>query len=103
MATKMRRLNREEVEAVRAIIRKVGIRATPARISALLELRAATSPLTHADLSDRLVPLGFDKATVFRNLNDLTEGVRSQIAKGFRLIQEGRNCRKRTDTLRSRW
>jgi len=73
MATKMRRLNREEVEAVRAIIRKVGIRATPARISALLELRPATSPLTHADLSDRLVPLGFDKATVFRNLNDLTE------------------------------
>lgn len=73
MATKMRRVNPEEVEAVRAIIRKVGIRATPARISALLELRAATSPLTHADLSDRLVPLGFDKATVFRNLNDLTE------------------------------
>jgi Fur family ferric uptake transcriptional regulator len=69
----MRRVNPEEVEAVRAIIRKVGIRATPARISALLELRAATSPLTHADLSDRLVPLGFDKATVFRNLNDLTE------------------------------
>ncbi len=73
MATKIRRVNPEEVEAVRAIIRKVGIRATPARISALLELRAATSPLTHADLSDRLVPLGFDKATVFRNLNDLTE------------------------------
>ncbi len=37
------------------------------------ELRAARSPMTHADLTEILVPEGFDKATVFRNLNDLTE------------------------------
>lgn len=29
--------------------------------------------MTHAELADELVPVGFDKATVFRNLTDLTE------------------------------
>jgi Fur family ferric uptake transcriptional regulator len=29
--------------------------------------------LTHAEVSDRLEEQGFDKATLFRNLNDLTE------------------------------
>ena len=73
MVTKTRRLNPDEMELVRALIRKVGLRATPARIAALQELRAASSPLTHSDLADLLVPLGFDKATVFRNLSDLSE------------------------------
>jgi Fur family transcriptional regulator, ferric uptake regulator len=73
MVTKTRRSNPEEVETVRTMIRKAGLRATPARIAALQELRAASSPLTHSDLADLLVPLGFDKATVFRNLSDLSE------------------------------
>lgn len=29
--------------------------------------------MTHADLAESLVPMGFDKATVFRNLTDLAE------------------------------
>lgn len=63
----------EEVDQIRDILRSNDIRATPARIAVLQELRAAKSPLTHADLSKQLVPLGFDKATVFRNLNDLAD------------------------------
>jgi Fur family ferric uptake transcriptional regulator len=73
MVAKTRRLNPKEVETVRTMIRKAGLRATPARIAALQELRAASSPLTHSYLADLLVPLGFDKATVFRNLSDLSE------------------------------
>ena len=73
MAEKTRRIDPEEVELIRETLRNVGVRATPARISVMQELRAATSPLTHADLAEKLVPLGFDKATVFRNLNDLAD------------------------------
>lgn len=61
-----------EVEDLRALLRERGFRATPARIAVLKELRRAKSPLTHAELADVLVPTGFDKATVFRNLSDLT-------------------------------
>ena len=53
-------------------IRKAGLRSTLARIAVLQELEAATTPLTHADLADKLVPQGYDKATVYRNLMDLT-------------------------------
>ncbi len=63
----------DEVEAVRQIVRSVGLRSTPARIAVMVALRKATRPQTHAELSDLLVPLGFDKATVFRNLTDLTD------------------------------
>ena len=54
-------------------IRQSGLRGTPARIAVFQELQRAASPLTHAELADKLVPLGFDKATIFRSLNDLAE------------------------------
>jgi len=73
MAERMRGGNPDEVLQIRELLRKTGVRATPARIAVLQELRAANSPLTHADLADKLVPLGFDKATVFRNLADLAD------------------------------
>ncbi len=73
MAEKTRRIDPEEVETIRELLRSNGIRATPARIAVMQELRAAKSPLTHADVTEKLVPLGFDKATVFRNLNDLAD------------------------------
>lgn len=63
----------EDIEIVRSLLRTAGLRSTPARIAVLQELRKSAQPQTHADLADRLVPLGFDKATVFRNLADLTE------------------------------
>lgn len=63
-----------DLEKARQDIRGAGFRATPARIATLLELRASKSPMTHAELADRLAAGGFDKATAFRNLNDLTNG-----------------------------
>jgi Fur family transcriptional regulator, ferric uptake regulator len=73
MNERTRRVDPQEVDDIRQLLRRTGIRATPARIAVLQELRSANSPLTHADLAEKLVPLGFDKATVFRNLADLTD------------------------------
>jgi len=61
------------IEAIKQEIREAGLRATPARISTLILLREATSPLTHAFVADHLAGRGIDKATAFRNLNDMTD------------------------------
>ncbi|TWT73342.1 Fur family transcriptional regulator [Allorhodopirellula solitaria] len=61
------------LEAVKQELRDVGLRATPARISTLLLLRQSPSPLTHAFVAEHLAKSGIDKATAFRNLNDMTE------------------------------
>lgn len=58
---------------VRNRIRNAGLRSTSARIAVLQRLEGATTPLTHADIAHDLVPQGFDKATVYRNLMDLTD------------------------------
>jgi Fur family ferric uptake transcriptional regulator len=65
-----------EIEAIaqtRAILLAAGLRTTAARTAVIRWLQAAKSPATHAEIAVDLVPLGFDKATVFRNLNDLAE------------------------------
>lgn len=61
----------DQSESLKHAIRGAGLRATPARIATLKLLHAATSPLTHAEVSNELRDLGVDKATVFRNLNDM--------------------------------
>lgn len=58
-------------EALKQAIRDSGLRATPARIATLKLLHNASSPLTHAEVAEELHDLGVDKATVFRNLNDM--------------------------------
>ena len=63
----------DDIAAARARIRGTGLRSTSARIAVLQHLQAAPSPLTHAEIADQLVPQGYDKATVYRNLIDLTE------------------------------
>lgn len=52
-------------------LRDAGLRSTAARIAVLQSLQAAANPITHAALATELVPKGFDKATVYRNLMDL--------------------------------
>jgi Fur family transcriptional regulator, ferric uptake regulator len=64
---------KDEVAELRALIRGAGLRSTSARIAVLQQLRQVDSPITHAELAEELVPLGFDKATIFRNLADLAE------------------------------
>ena len=67
----MKHQKSDQFESIKQAIREAGLRATPARIATLKLLHGATSPLTHAEVSDELQDLGVDKATVFRNLNDM--------------------------------
>ena len=61
----------DQSESIKLSIREAGLRATPARIATLKLLHEATSPLTHAEVAAEIQDLGVDKATVFRNLNDM--------------------------------
>ncbi len=58
-------------EILKQSIREVGLRATPARLATLKLLHEANSPMTHAEVATELDQLGVDKATAFRNLNDM--------------------------------
>jgi len=42
-------------------------------VAVLKHLDAASGPLTHAEASDALAHLGYDRATIYRNLTELTE------------------------------
>lgn len=53
-------------------IRDAGLRATEARVSVLAVFDAASGPLTHAAALGVLAE-GLDRATVYRNLADLSE------------------------------
>lgn len=63
----------ESIDQARELLAAAGLRTTAARTAVLRWLQAAKTPATHAEIAVDLVPLGFDKATVFRNLNDLAE------------------------------
>lgn len=58
---------------IQDLIRSAGLRSTAARIAVIKALQQAKQPATHADLAAQLIPQGFDKATVYRNLMDLSE------------------------------
>jgi Fur family transcriptional regulator, ferric uptake regulator len=60
-------------DAVRDRIRGAGLRCTAARVAVLQHLETASGPLTHAEVSEALHHLGFDRATIYRNLTELTE------------------------------
>lgn len=62
-----------DIDEFKRAIRAAGLRATPARMATLRLLREAAAPLTHADVSARLEEIGIDKATAFRNLNDMAD------------------------------
>lgn len=71
----------------RETIRAAGLRCTPARIAVLQRLAESPGPATHAEIAAELAGgargSGFDKATVYRNLVELTEaGIVSRIEVG---------------------
>ena len=63
----------DETAVLSEMIRDTGLRCTEARLAVMRKLGRIQSPISHAELAEELVPEGFDQATVFRNLNDLTE------------------------------
>jgi Fur family ferric uptake transcriptional regulator len=71
------------LDKVRARLREAGLRCTAARLWVMQQLIEATSPLTHADVAETLASQGFDRATIYRNLVELTEaGLVSRIELG---------------------
>lgn len=55
------------------MIRDAGLRVTSPRRSTLAVLRRSSSPLTHAEVAAELAGERVDRATAFRNLNDLAD------------------------------
>lgn len=64
---------RANVEEIRERIRARGLRVTAPRVAVLQVLARLGRPATHAELVVELAPEGWDRATVYRNLTDLTE------------------------------
>jgi Fur family transcriptional regulator, ferric uptake regulator len=61
------------VEGDRALLRGAGLRSTAPRLAVLAHLRAVGRPVSHPEVADALAPRGFDRASLYRNLIDLTE------------------------------
>ncbi len=61
------------IERLRGQIRGVGLRSTGPRVAVLRRLERAHTPVSHADIVNDLAPQGFDRATIYRNLMDLTQ------------------------------
>ncbi|MCB0969613.1 MAG: hypothetical protein KDB37_22470, partial [Ilumatobacter sp.] len=59
-------------QALRASIRAAGLRATAARVAVLRTLARASGPVSHADVCATIGTSDFDRATLYRNLVDLT-------------------------------
>ena len=71
------------LDKVRERLRVAGLRCTAARLWVMQHLVDAHSQLTHAQVADSLEPSGFDRATIYRNLIELTEaGLLSRIELG---------------------
>jgi Fur family ferric uptake transcriptional regulator len=61
------------LDSVRAVVRAAGLRCTAARLAVLEHLVSARGPRTHAEVATALADRGFDRATIYRNLTELTE------------------------------
>ena len=61
------------VSKARQLIREAGLRCTSCRVAVLQHVATATTPVSHADVADELVPRGFDKSTIFRCLTEFAE------------------------------
>ena len=72
-----------DLESLRGELRRVGLRATGPRVAVLKSLYGAASAASHADIATALAPEGWDRATVYRNLIDLTDaGLLKRVDRG---------------------
>ncbi len=71
------------LDSLRERLRSVGLRCTAARLTVLQHLVDNVGPKTHAEVSDALADKGFDRATIYRNLTELTEaGILARVELG---------------------
>ena len=68
---------------IEARIRAAGLRCTRARVAVLGRLLQTSGPISHAEMAERLADEGFDRATIYRNLTELTEsGIATRVDLG---------------------
>lgn len=71
------------IQSARDLIRRAKLRSTPSRIAVLQLLGNASSPQSHTEIADALVPQGYDKSTLYRCLVEMTEaGVLARMELG---------------------
>jgi Fur family transcriptional regulator, ferric uptake regulator len=63
----------KNLDELRGLVRARGLRATPSRLAVLELLRASDGPMSHGEVADRLASQAWDRATIYRNLIDLSE------------------------------
>ncbi|MGE0823597.1 MAG: Fur family transcriptional regulator [Candidatus Binatia bacterium] len=61
------------INQLRSLIRAAGLRSTTPRVAVLQHLQGVATPMSHAEIVEALEDKGFDRATIYRNLIDLTE------------------------------
>lgn len=61
------------VQDARDALRAAGLRSTTSRVTVLQLVSAAGKPMSHADVSEVLVPQGYDKSTLYRCLVELAD------------------------------
>lgn len=61
------------LDELRTAVRSHGLRATPSRLAVLEMLRGSGAPMSHGDVADRLAAQTWDRATIYRNLIDLSQ------------------------------
>lgn len=69
----VKKADSDVLKALSDNLRASGLRVTHSRVLVLQQLRAATSPVSHNDLSEQLNADGINHVTVYRALNDLAE------------------------------
>jgi len=62
-----------ETDELKTVLRDAGLRATAARVLVLRCLHEAEGPMSHAEVCELLEEHGYDRATPYRNLVDLTD------------------------------
>ena len=89
--------HRLSADAARELIRTAGLRCTSCRVAVLQHLAAETAPVSHADVSDILVPQGYDKSTIYRCLIELADaGLAARLELGDHVWRfEMRNDQRR--------
>jgi Fur family ferric uptake transcriptional regulator len=60
-------------QQARDALKKAQLRCTTSRIAVLQFVSEATTPLSHADVADALVPAGYDKSTLYRCLVEMAD------------------------------
>lgn len=69
---RVRATDQDDSPVLRDELRGAGLRATPSRVKVLRLLRGSGSPVSHSEVSETLESAGWDRATLYRNLLDLT-------------------------------